>query len=190
MDGASIGRCYKEELRKRMEVAKSENCQAKLVATRRNDNDLEDDRFEWLAAWRSVPSSTIASAQILYKQLLPTTVYQQRRPGLNPSPDVTCRMCSKSQESTSHVLACCSALVQTKYLARHNSMLKILFFELQKTRFDWHPSPHGFLLLKQNQYTKKSALKVIGMCKFMPRTLKSKQTEKMQGHKNSHIQYC
>ena len=34
---------------------------------------------------------------------------------------------------------------------------------------------------------KKSALKVIGMCKFMPRTLKSKQTEKMQGRKNNHI---
>ena len=43
VDGASIGRCYKEELRKRMEEAKSENCQAKLVATRWNDNDLEDD---------------------------------------------------------------------------------------------------------------------------------------------------
>ena len=96
MDGASIGRCYKEELRKRMEVAKSENCQAKLVATRWNDNDLEDDRFEWLAAWRSVPSSTIASAQILCKQLLPTKMYQQRRTGLNLSPDVTCRMCNKS----------------------------------------------------------------------------------------------
>ena len=40
MDGASTGRCYKEELRKRMEEAKSENCLAKLVATRWNDNDL------------------------------------------------------------------------------------------------------------------------------------------------------
>ena len=136
MDGASIGRCYKEELRKRMEVAKSENCQAKLVATRWNDNDLEDDRFEWLEAWTSVPSSIIGSAQILYKQLLPTKVYQLRRTGLNPSPDVTCRMFNKSQEFTSHFLACCSALAQTKYLAPHNSMLKILFFELQKTRCD------------------------------------------------------
>ena len=148
--------------------------------------DLGDDHFEWLAAWRSVLSSTMASTQIWYKQLLPTNVYQQRRTGLNPSPDVTCRMCNKSQDSTSHVLACCSALAQTKYLARLNSMLKILFSELQKTRFDWHPSPHGFLLLNQNQYTKNSALKLIGMCKFLPRTLKSKQTENMQGSKNNH----
>ena len=45
VDRASLGRCYKEELRKRMEVAKSKNCQEKLVATRWNGNDLEDDRF-------------------------------------------------------------------------------------------------------------------------------------------------
>ena len=76
MDGASIGRC-KEELRKQMEEVKSEKCQAKLVATRWNDNDLEDDRFEWLADWTSMPSSTIGSAQILYKQVLPTKFYQQ-----------------------------------------------------------------------------------------------------------------
>ena len=38
-------------------------------------------------------------------------------------------------------------------------MLKILFFELQKTRFDRHPFPHGFRLLKQNQYTKKKRAK-------------------------------
>ena len=147
MDGASIGKCYKEELRKRMEEAKSENCQAKLVATRWNDNDLEDDCFEWLAAWRSLSSSTIASTKVFYKQLLPTKVYQLRRTGFNPSSDVTCKMCHKSQDSTSHVHASCSALVQTKYLARHNSVLKILFFQLKKTMFDRHPSPHGFLLL-------------------------------------------
>ena len=51
-------------------------------------------------------------------------------------------MCSKSQDSTSHVLACCSALAPTKYLARHNSVLKILFFELLKKLglIDIHPS--------------------------------------------------
>ena len=42
-----------------------------------NDNDLEDDHFEWLAAWRSVLPGTIASAQILYKQLLPTNVSKE-----------------------------------------------------------------------------------------------------------------
>ena len=82
-----------------MEEVKSEKCQAKLVATRWNDNDLEDDRFEWLEAWTSVPSSIIGSAQILYKQLLPTKDYQLRRTGLNVSPDVTCRILTNPKSS-------------------------------------------------------------------------------------------
>ena len=39
-------------------------------------------------------------------------------------------MCTKELESVPHVLAGCSALVQTKYMSRHNSALKILFFEI------------------------------------------------------------
>ena len=41
-------------------------------------------------------------------------------------------MCMKDLESVSHILAGCSALVQTKYVWRHNSTLKILFFEMLK----------------------------------------------------------
>ena len=39
-------------------------------------------------------------------------------------------MCTKVLESVPHVLAGCSALAQTKYMSRHNSALKILFFEI------------------------------------------------------------
>ena len=39
-------------------------------------------------------------------------------------------MCTKELESVPHVLAGCSALVQTKYMSRHNSALKVLFFEI------------------------------------------------------------
>ena len=41
-----------------------------------------------------------------------------------------CRMCHESPESVAHVIAGCSALAQTKYVARHNGALKILFFDL------------------------------------------------------------
>ena len=41
-----------------------------------------------------------------------------------------CRMCHECPESIAHVIAGCSALAQTKYVARHNGALKILFFEL------------------------------------------------------------
>ena len=40
-------------------------------------------------------------------------------------------MCHECRESIAHVIAGCSALAQTKYVARHNGALKILFFELR-----------------------------------------------------------
>lgn len=39
-------------------------------------------------------------------------------------------MCHECPESIAHVIAGCSALAQTKYVARHNGALKILFFGL------------------------------------------------------------
>ena len=44
--------------------------------------------------------------------------------------DYTCRMCGKGQESVAHVLAGCSSIAKTKYLERHDSVLRILFFEI------------------------------------------------------------
>ena len=76
------------------------------------------------------PSNTIAAVQELYQQLLPTKLYHHKKTGINTSPDVLCRMCGKCQESVPHILSGCSTLAQTKYLARHNSALKILFFEM------------------------------------------------------------
>ena len=86
---------------------------------------LGSDCFAWLGNWRSAPSSTIAGAKELYQQLLPTKVYQQKKTGLNSNSDITCRMCGEGQENMSRVLAGCTDLVQTKYLARHNAALKV-----------------------------------------------------------------
>ena len=52
--------------------------------------------------------------------------------GINTTRDVSCRMCGKVPET---VVAGCSALAKTKYLARHNAALKILYFELL-TKYD------------------------------------------------------
>ena len=48
----------------------------------------------------------------IYEQLLPT------------------RLCGTAPESMAHVLSACPALAQTKYLARHNAVLKVLFFDI------------------------------------------------------------
>ena len=41
-------------------------------------------------------------------------------------------MCGRATETLPHVLSWYSSLAQSKYLNRHNAVLKILFFEMRK----------------------------------------------------------
>ena len=125
------------------------------MATRRNDNDLESNCFAWLAAWRSALPNTIAGAQELYQKLLPRTMYHQRRTAL------IMQNVWHIPRTTSHMLSSCSALAPTKYLARHNSVLKNLFFELLRKLGLIDTTPFVFSL---SEPTETSALKLIGMC--------------------------
>ena len=78
------------------------------------------------------PSSTIAGIHELYQQLLPTKLYHHNKTGTNPTSSVLCRMCGSGPKGVLHILARCSTLAKTKYIARHNAALKVLFFELLK----------------------------------------------------------
>ena len=66
----------------------------------------------------------------LYEQLLPTRVYYSKKTRTGPEIEIMCRLWGKAAESVGHILAGCSALAQSKYLQRHNAVLKILFFEM------------------------------------------------------------
>ena len=41
-----------------------------------------------------------------------------------------CRLCGKATESVAHILSGCRALAQSKYLYRHDSAFKVLFYEM------------------------------------------------------------
>ena len=92
--------------------------------------ERDASRGSWLHHWKTAPSHTVAGLQELYQQLLPTKVYHHRKTGTSGDADERCRMCGKTSESVGHILAGCSAIAQTQYLARHNNALKILFFEM------------------------------------------------------------
>ena len=109
---------------------KQEKWQGKFLKQRRDDENLDNDCFKWITECKTAPTHTIAGLKELYQQLLPTNVYHQRKTGINTTTDVTCRMCGKVPETVEHIMASCSALAQTKYLARPNAALKILYFEL------------------------------------------------------------
>ena len=65
----------------------------------------------------------------IYEQLLPTRLYAIHKTQASPNSDPTCRLCGTAPESMAHILSACPALAQTKYLARHDAVLKVLFFD-------------------------------------------------------------
>ena len=99
----------------RQEITK-EKWQGKLFKNRWEDDQLIRNCCDWLKEGKTGPSNTIAAVRKLYQQLLPTKLYHHKKTGINTSPDVL-------------FLSGCSTLAQTKYLARHNAALTILFFQ-------------------------------------------------------------
>ncbi|PFX14061.1 hypothetical protein AWC38_SpisGene21812 [Stylophora pistillata] len=66
----------------------------------------------------------------LYEQLIPTKVYIAYKTGTTDKNDVKCRICGEGSESMAHVLAGCPSLAKSKYLEKHNFVLKVFFFEM------------------------------------------------------------
>ena len=111
--------------------------QGKLIASRWEEEQegsgtgdvRQSHSFSWLWQWRTCPTYVIAGVFELYEQLLPTRVYQSMKTRTG-SDQIICRLCGKAAETVAHVLAGCSALAQSKYLQRHNAVLKVIFFEM------------------------------------------------------------
>ena len=66
----------------------------------------------------------------LYEQLLSTRLYAIHKTRMSPGSDPTCRLCGTAPESVAHILSACLALAQTKYVAKHDAVVKVLFFEI------------------------------------------------------------
>ena len=134
-EGRRIGTCAKESQQEQLhQETEEEKWQGKSFKSRWSDIPvmLSKSCFDWMKEWKTCPSSTIAGIHELYQQLLPTKLYLHNKMGTNPSSDVLRRMCGSGPESIPHILARCSTLAKTKYIARHNASLKVLFFELLK----------------------------------------------------------
>ena len=66
----------------------------------------------------------------LHEKLLPTRLYAIHKTRVSPSSDPTCRLCGTAPENMAHMLSACPTPAQTKYLARHDLVLKVLLFEI------------------------------------------------------------
>ncbi|PFX27618.1 hypothetical protein AWC38_SpisGene7684 [Stylophora pistillata] len=131
-----FGDKWKTRLRKlqeaRMErVVEEQKWQEKLITARKEDGDLNTEQcFWWLSKWPTCPTRAIAGMFEIYEQLLPTRLYAIHKTQASPTSDPSCRLCGTAPESLAHLLSACPALAQTKYLARHDAVLKVLFFDI------------------------------------------------------------
>ncbi|PFX34789.1 Ubiquilin-1 [Stylophora pistillata] len=137
-----VRRCQIEKLE---DEIRNQRWQGHLVTTRLEDESLSasgkdgapedeslsaDGCFWWLTEWNNCPSHTIAGLAELYEQLLPTPVYTSQKTHTSGEGEVRCKLCGKAPESVAHILSGCSALAQSKYLSRHDTALKVLFYRL------------------------------------------------------------
>ena len=106
---------------KSYEELKQEKWQGKFLKQRWENENLDNDSFQWMTEWKTAPMymhnrglarviSTAPSDQSLSSEK-DGNQYHHR-------------------ETVEHVMAGCSALAQTKYMARRNAALKIVYFEL------------------------------------------------------------
>ena len=106
--------------------------QGRLVSSRCNDDQLSTRGALFCLAKRvelcTYPYGCRSNGVI--RKLLPTRVYLAYKTGTSDKNNIMCRMCGKAPECIAHVLAGCPSLAQTKYMERHNAVLKVLFFEI------------------------------------------------------------
>ncbi|PFX32789.1 Cofilin/actin-depolymerizing factor-like [Stylophora pistillata] len=126
------GYLRKSVTEKLLEEVKCELWHRRFLCATWQDKDLSGDEcFNWLRDWKSAPTHTITGLLELYEQLTPTRVYTKLKTGTSQG-ETTCKLSGGATETLTHVLAWCPALAQSKYLDRHNAVLKVLFFEVCK----------------------------------------------------------
>ena len=110
---------------------RNQRWQGRLVTSRLQDEKLSaEGYFWWLTQWKTCPTYTIVGIFELYEQRLPTRVFASQKTHTGPEGEAMCRLCGKALASVAHILSGCSALAQNKYLSRHDSALKVLFYEM------------------------------------------------------------
>ena len=156
---------------KRADSIKDQKWQGKLIQSRWTDTDLVDC-FSCLHRWQLAPTNTIAGLFELYQQLEPTKFYNQNKSRTDTTSDAMCKMCHECPESEAHVIAGCSALAQTKYVAKHNRALEFYFLSFLMTLILSKVFHHGTHPQHLNLSTTTPKQVLSGMCRCLQKIRK------------------
>jgi len=77
--------------------------------------------------WKNIPDVVLRVYTSILQQLLHTKVYRVKK---RKEQDLMCTLCHSAEKTVPHLLCGCSAIAQTINKARHDSMLRPIYYLL------------------------------------------------------------
>ena len=119
----------------------------KFFLLHQQDHNLAKESQLIHKKWKNIPDIVFSINDNICQQLVNTRTYQKCKIGQQI--DDTCRICHSSKESTTHILTSCTPIAQSLYKARHDKMLRPIYFHLlekydllnQQNLLPWYRQP-------------------------------------------------
>ena len=111
------------------------------------DHDLAKESQLIYKKWKNIPDIVFSINDNIRQQLVNRRTYQKCKIGQQI--DDICRICHSSKESTTHILTSCTLIAQSLYKARHDKMLRPIYYRLlekydllnQQNLLSWYHQP-------------------------------------------------
>ena len=100
----------------------------KFFLLHQQDHDLAKESQLIYKKWKNIPDIVFSINDNIRQQLVNTRTYQKCKIGQQI--DDICRICHSSKESTTHILTSCTPIAQSLYKARHDKMLRPIYYRL------------------------------------------------------------
>ena len=119
----------------------------KFFLLHQQDHDLAKESQLIYKKWKNIPDIVFSINDNIRQQLVNTRTYQKCKIGQQI--DDICRICHSSKESTTHILTSCTPIAQSLYKARHDKMLRPIYYRLlekydlsnQQNLLPWYRQP-------------------------------------------------
>ena len=148
--------------------AEEQKCLGAYTNKQRQDKKLPPTANQILKKWKNIPDIVYSVNKTMRQQLLPTKTYEQSNAQMTIR-DTNHRMCHTTTESTTHVLSACTKIAYTLYTARHDRMLRPIYWISTISR-KLNMESHGTNTAYRTQCLKMKEKIYIGMCPFCLRS--------------------
>jgi len=96
------------------------------------DEHLHHESYNIAKVWPNIPNIVYSVHTSIVQQLITTKVYNAKKVQ-SGGEDLLCSFCHVKKETVPHIMCSCSAIAQTLYTARHDRMLRPVYYAILKT---------------------------------------------------------